>query len=247
MNLGFIESKTYDEISVGDTARTEHVLTTDDAMAFASISGFHSVLNTDEQIDRAGGIPPTGPNMWCASLISGLFSMNVPGPGCTLTNVSLSFHNRIRVGDRILAKVQVTAKDDSTKEVHFDCEASNGAGLPIFSGTAQLIAPAKKLRWSTLPVPQLIVSNPYRHYLGLIARANSKPAVRTAIVWPCDEVSLGGAMQAFKDSLIVPVLVGCEAKMRTLADTLQLDLGNIQIVDIDDRQRGRRPGRRDGS
>ena len=87
MNLGFIESKTYDEISVGDTAGTEHVLTTDDAMAFASISGFHSVLNTDELIDRAGGIPPTGPNMWCASLISGLFSMNIPGPGCTLTNV----------------------------------------------------------------------------------------------------------------------------------------------------------------
>jgi hypothetical protein len=32
MNLGFIESKTYDEISVGDTAKTEHVLTTDDAL-----------------------------------------------------------------------------------------------------------------------------------------------------------------------------------------------------------------------
>ena len=91
--------------------------------------------------------------MWCASLISGLFSMNVPGPGCTLTNVSLSFHNRIRVGDRILAKVQVTAKDDSTKEVHFDCEASNGAGLPIFSGTAQRIAPAKKLRGRPFPFP----------------------------------------------------------------------------------------------
>ena len=236
MNLGFIESKTYDEISVGDTAGTEHVLTADDAMAFASISGFHSVLNTEEQIDRAGGIPPTGPNMWCASLISGLFSMNIPGPGCTLTNVSLSFHNRIHVGDRILAKVQVTAKDDSTKEVHFDCEASNGAGLPIFSGTAQLIAPLKKLRWSTVPVPQLIVSDPYRHYLDLIARASSKPAVRTAIVWPCDEVSLGGAMQAFKDSLIVPVLLGCEAKIRALAGALQLDLGTIPIVDVDDRR-----------
>ena len=236
MNLGFIESKTYDEISVGDTARTEHILTADDAMAFASISGFHSVLNTDELIDRAGGIPPTGPNMWCASLISGLFSMNVPGPGCTLTNVSLSFHNRIRVGDRILARVQVTAKDDSTKEIHFDCEASNGSGLPIFSGTAQLIAPPKKLRWATLPLPQLIVSNPYRHYLDMIARANSQPAVKTAIVWPCDEVSLGGAMQAFKDSLIVPVFVGCEAKMRALAETLQLDLGGIQIVDTDDRR-----------
>jgi phosphotransacetylase/acyl dehydratase len=233
MNLGFIESKTYDEISVGDTAGTEHVLTADDAMAFASISGFHSVLNTNELIDRAEGIPPTGPNMWCASLISGLFSMNIPGPGCTLTNVSLSFQNRIRVGDRILVKVRVTSKDDRTKTIHFDCEASNGTGTPIFSGTAQLIAPEKKLRWSTLPVPQLIVNNPYRHYLGLIARATSKPAVKTAIVWPCDEVSLGGAIQAFKDKLIAPVLVGSEAKIRSVAAALQLDLGTVQIVDID--------------
>src|ERR1035438_8590786 len=232
MNLGIIESKTYDEISVGDTARTEHVLTTNDAMAFASISGFHSVLNFDELIDRAGGIPPTGPNMWCASLISGLFSMNMPGPGCTLTAVSLSFHDRIRVGDRILVKVQVTAKDDATKGITFDCEANNGAGTLIFTGTARLLAPPTKLRWSTLPVPQLIVNNPYRHYLGMIARATSKPAVNTAIVWPCDEVSLGGAIQAFKDKLIVPVLVGSETLIRSVAATLELDLTGIQIVDV---------------
>jgi phosphotransacetylase/acyl dehydratase len=233
MNLGFIESKTYDEIAVGDTAGTEHVLTTDDAMAFASISGFHSMLNSDELIERAGGIPPTGPNMWCASLISGLFSMNIPGPGCTLTNVSLNFHNRIRVGDRILVKVQVTAKDDATKQVTFDCEAHNGAEVSIFTGTAQLIAPPKKSRWSTLPVPELIVNNPYRHYLGMIARANSKPAVRTAIAWPCDEVSLGGAIQAYKDKLIVPILVGSEEKIRDLGKTMELDLTGIEIVDIE--------------
>lgn len=234
MNLGFIESKTYDEISIGDTARTEHVLTTDDAMAFASISGFHSMLNSDELIDRAGGIPPTGPNMWCASLISGLFSMNIPGPGCTLTSVSLSFHNRIRVGDRILVKVQVASKDDSTKKVTFDCEANNGDGLSIFTGTAELIAPLTKLRWSTLPVAQLIVNNPYRHYLGMIERANAKPPVQTGVVWPCDDVSLGGAMQAFKDKLIIPVLVGPEAKIRSVAESLQLDLSGIQIVDVAD-------------
>jgi len=78
MDLGFIESKTYEEIRVGDKATTEHVLTSEDAMAFASISGFHSVLRSDELIERAGGVPPTGPNMWCASLVSGLFSMNIP-------------------------------------------------------------------------------------------------------------------------------------------------------------------------
>jgi phosphotransacetylase len=237
MNLGFIENKTYDEISVGDTARTEHVLTTQDAMAWASISGFNSVLDPDELIDRAvSSMLPTGPNMWCASLISGLFATSLPGPGCSLTSVSLEFHNLIRVGERILVRVEVTAKDDSTKKVTFDCQASNGAGASIFSGAAQLIAPLEKLRLSTLPVPQLIVNNPYRHYLDLIARASSQPAVRTAIVWPCDELSLGGAIQAYKEGLIVPVLVGCEATMRSVADTLELDLGNTQIVDIDDRE-----------
>ena len=232
MELGYIESKTYEEISVGDIAETEHVLTTDDAMAFASISGFNSVLNSEELIQRAGGIPPTGPNMWCASLVSGLFSMHIPGPGCTLTHISLNFFNRLHVGDRILVKVKVKTKEDATKLITFDCEAKNGSGTPIFAGTAQLLAPEAKQRWSALPVPQLIVHDPYRRYHGMIARATARPAVKTAIVWPCDPVSLGGAVQAYKDKLIVPVLVGCEKTIRGLAETLQLDLSALQIVDV---------------
>ncbi len=234
MNLGFIESRTFDEIALGDTAGTEHVLTTDDAMAFASISGFNSVLKPEEAMARAGGIPPTGPNMWCASLVSGLFSMHIPGPGVTLTQISLSFHNRIRVGDRILVKVQVTAKEEATKTLTFDCEAHNGKGVSIFTGTAQCIAPPTKLRWSTLPVPQLIVSNPYRRYSEMIARATSRPAVRTAIVWPCDEVSLGGALQAYHDKLVIPVLVGAEDKIRNLATTLEINLDGVRVVDTPD-------------
>lgn len=232
MDLGFIESKTYEEIAIGDTAVTEHVLTTDDAMAFASISGFHAMLNTDEQIQRAGGVPPNGPNMWCASLISGLFSMNIPGPGCTLTSVCLTFHHRIRVGDRLLVNVKVTSKDDASKKIRFECTGNNADGTSVFSGSAELLAPLTKMRWSTLPLPQVIVNNQYRHYLGLIDRANAKPPVRTAIAWPCDEVSLGGAMQAVKDRLIAPTLVGSEAKIRALAEKMELDLSAAQIIDI---------------
>ncbi len=234
MNLGWIESKTFDEIAVGDTARTEHVLTTDDAMAFASISGFNSVLNQEELIERAGGIPPTGPNMWCASLVSGLFSMQIPGPGVTLTEICLSFHNRIHVGDRIFVQVKVTSKEEATKLIHFDCEAHDGDGVSIFTGTAKAIAPTEKLRWSTLPVPQVIIKNPYRRYQELIARATQRPAVRTAVAWPCDEVSLGGAMQAWKDKLIVPVLVGAEEQIHSVAKKLGLNLEGIRIVDMPD-------------
>ncbi len=232
MDLGFIDSKTYNEISIGDIATTEHVFTNDDALAFASISGFRAVLNSDEQIERAGGEQPYGPNMWCASLISGLFSMNIPGPGCTLTDVSLSFHHRIRVGDRILVKVRVAAKDDATGKIRFDCEAHSDTGVGVFSGTAELLAPTAKMRWSTLPLPRVIVNNTYRHSLGMIARAAAKTRVKTAIAWPCDEVSLGGAVQAFKDHLIDPVLVGSETRIRSVAEKMHLDLGAIAIIDI---------------
>jgi phosphotransacetylase len=58
--------------------------------------------------------------------------------------------------------------------------------------------------------------------------------VKTAIVWPCDELSLGGAIQASKEGLIVPILVGSKTEIRGLAEAMQLDLGAIQIVDSDD-------------
>jgi len=234
MDLGFIENKTYEEISIGDTARAEHVLTREDSMAFASVSGFTAVVNADGLVDRdVSTIPPTGPNMWCASLISGIFATNIPGPGCTLTNVSLTFHNRIHIGERIFVMVEATAKDDSTKLVTFDCKARNSVGASVFTGTAQLIAPIEKLRLSALPVPQLVMRNPYRHHLAWIARASTKPAVKTGVVWPCDELSLEGAIQAYKDKLIVPVLVGSEKTIRSIAGTLLLDLESIQIVDVD--------------
>jgi phosphotransacetylase len=83
-------------------------------------------------------------------------------------------------------------------------------------------------------VPKLIVNEPYRRYQGMIVRATSKPAVNTAVVWPCDEVSLGGAIQAYNDKLIVPVLVGSEAKIRSVADALKIDLTDIRIIDVSD-------------
>ncbi len=234
MDLGVIENKTYDEISVGDTARADHVLTMQEAMAFASISGFTSVLNSDGLPDRAvSSMPPTGPNMWCASLISGIFATNIPGPGCTLTSVSLTFHTRIRIGERVYVKVEVTAKDDDTKTVTFDCKARNSANLNVFSGTAQLIAPIDKLRLATLPVPHLTIESHHRHHMEWIARASTKQPVKTAIVWPCDELSLGGAIQAYKDKLIIPILVGSESLIRSISAKMDLNLEGAQIVDAE--------------
>src|SRR3954469_10725868 len=49
---------------------------------------------------------------------------------------------------------------------------------------------------------------PHDKYLRLIDAAQKLPPVTTAVVHPCDEASLGGAVEARKLRLIEPILVG---------------------------------------
>jgi phosphate acetyltransferase len=56
------------------------------------------------------------------------------------------------------------------------------------------------------------------------------PAVRCAVVHPCDRDSLLGPLEAARRGLIVPILVGPEAKIRSVAETYGADLTGITIV-----------------
>ena len=65
----------------------------------------------------------------------------------------------------------------------------------------------------------------------LVERAQRLPAVPTAIAHPCDEASLESAVEASKLRLIVPILVGPEAKIREAAAKAGLDISGFEIVD----------------
>lgn len=71
----------------------------------------------------------------------------------------------------------------------------------------------------------------HRKYNELIASCSELAPVRTAVAHPCDEVSLLGAMDASKAGLIDPVLVGPAGSIRTLANSLGVDLEPYRIVD----------------
>ena len=68
-------------------------------------------------------------------------------------------------------------------------------------------------------------------YLRLIDAAQKLPPVVTAVAHPCDEVSLGGAVEARKLRLIEPILVGPAARIRDLAATNHINLGDLTIID----------------
>ncbi|NYH21084.1 bifunctional enoyl-CoA hydratase/phosphate acetyltransferase [Paraburkholderia bryophila] len=72
---------------------------------------------------------------------------------------------------------------------------------------------------------------PHRHYDALIASCRALTPVRTAVVHPCDEVSLRGAVEASEAGLIVPTLIGPEGRIRRLAASLELDLAAFRVVD----------------
>ena len=64
----------------------------------------------------------------------------------------------------------------------------------------------------------------------LLAQVAAHAPIRTAIVHPCDAVSLGGAMEAFRMRLIVPVLIGPAAKIAAAAAQAGEDLTGVEIV-----------------
>ena len=69
-------------------------------------------------------------------------------------------------------------------------------------------------------------------YDRLIAEAKAGVPALTCVAHPCDESSLRGALQAAELGLIVPILVGPEAKIRAVASEHPgLDLKNVEIVD----------------
>jgi phosphate acetyltransferase len=71
---------------------------------------------------------------------------------------------------------------------------------------------------------------PHDKYLRLIDAARKLPPVLTAVAHPCDEVSLGGAVEARKLHLIEPILVGPPQRMHDVASRHGIDIADVRIV-----------------
>jgi phosphate acetyltransferase len=79
-----------------------------------------------------------------------------------------------------------------------------------------------------------VVARLHEHekYERLIAATRSLPALPTAVAYPCDETSLRGTLEAAAAEMIVPILVGPQAKIRSLAKSLDLYIQGLEIIDM---------------
>lgn len=64
-----------------------------------------------------------------------------------------------------------------------------------------------------------------------LRQRNAAP-LKTAIVHPVDIASIGAALQAAKQGLIVPVLIGPKARIEQAAQDAEATLGGIEVIDV---------------
>jgi phosphate acetyltransferase len=71
----------------------------------------------------------------------------------------------------------------------------------------------------------------HEKYRRLLALCKSLPPTPTAVVHPCDESSLKGAVQAAELGLLAPILVGPQARIAAVAKQFSIDLRRFERVD----------------
>src|SRR5438552_4286564 len=73
------------------------------------------------------------------------------------------------------------------------------------------------------------VAEPRERYDRLVRAARRLPPVTTAVVHPCDQISIEGVVEAAKLGLIAPILVGPLARIRDAALQAESDISSFPL------------------
>lgn len=225
-------NRTFEELALGDVAELTRLVTADDLYVFAAASGNYNPMHlSDSDLDHDGQPERIAPGMFVASLISAVLGTQLPGAGTLYRRQTLDFHARAHAGEELICSVEVVAilADGAVRLATRVRRAGDGA--LILSGEAEVIAPDQKFTSDDVEVPELIVQR-HRHFEALLDRARALPALPTAVVAPDDANSLGGALLAAREGLIVPILIGREPDIRAAAERIGEDISNHELIDV---------------
>lgn len=227
-----IENRPFDTLGLGDTAELRRLCTSDDLFVFAAATGNHNPMHVpDQDLDGDGRPDTTAPGIFLAAMISAVLGNILPGPGASYREQNLRFLGQARAGDELLARVTVTGLSADGVVSLATQVIRLRDGVEIVTGTAQVQAPQVPIRFEDRDLPGLLVQT-HRHFDAILKRAQTLPALRTAVVWPDEAQALQGALLSQRHGLIVPVLLGQSARLQALAQEIGADLTGVEIVDV---------------
>jgi phosphotransacetylase/acyl dehydratase len=226
----FIENRTFDELQIGDSARLSRALRREDVDTWAAVTGNANLLLRSEPGTGTELLEEVGATgMWSASLVSTVIGTRIPGPGTITKWARIDFLGNVHVGMQVTAIVTIKEKRDIDRTVVLDCSCVDSAGKELLKATAEVIPPTKKDRLALRDLPEVQLRRQDR-YLELVGLCEGLAPMPTAVVHPCSEDSLVGAIQAFERNLIMPILVGPEEKIRATATAANVNLSPFRIL-----------------
>jgi phosphate acetyltransferase len=217
---------TYDELAPGASATAKRTITQTEIEALLLVSGDVVPFHVEE-----GGAPQSDlcvAAVAAEAVISGMLERRLPGPGTRIVSQQLEFEGQIRVGDEIRATVTVREKRSGTSRVVFDCEVV-AAGQRVLWGSVEVDAPTRRLTYSEVATPEIVLRR-NDVFARLLKRCEPLEPVSCAVVHPCDRLSLLGALEAARRGLIVPVLVGPAARIRSVAAANNADISGFRLI-----------------
>ena len=166
----WMNSYTYDQIQIGDTAKVVRTLTLEDIQAFAAVSGDTNPAHLDPAFAVASifhGVIAHG--MWGGALISSVLGTTFPGPGTIYLEQQLHFSRPIRIGDTVTVSVTCSIKNDAKKIIDLDCLIVNQEGAKVMSGVAKVLAPTQALKMPRVQASHITLFNPEARHKELLS------------------------------------------------------------------------------
>ena len=155
----FFENRTFDELTIGETASLSHTVTQRDIDLFATVTGDVNPAHVDPayaETDMFHHVIIQG--MWGAGLISATLGTRLPGPGTIYLGQDLRLRHPVSIGDIITATVTSHEKKPEKGDVTLDCVCTNQHGEAVITGTAFTRAPTTKVRVKRVTLPYVGVS-----------------------------------------------------------------------------------------
>lgn len=222
------ENKLYDELEIGQSAEIKRVCTARDLYIFAHASGNVNPMHLPD--DSHDDLEAVAPSMWLGALTSAVLGSVLPGYGTLYQAQSLEFAARVHVGDELTVRVTVKEKKPDNLVV-MQTTIIRPDGQVVASGDALVEAPRKKVHMEVAQIPGLVVQQ-HAHFDRLIRLAEPLDPIVTAVAAPEGDASLGGALLAMRHSIIVPILIGDEARIRAVAEAEGEDLSGVEIIGV---------------
>lgn len=133
----------FEDLVIGQAAELSRTVAEADVIAFAAVSGDDNPVHLDAAYAAQTQFGERiAHGMLSASFISALLGAHMPGPGAIYLSQTLKFRRPVKLGDAVVARVEIIALDPEKARVTLACACSVD-GKVVLEGEAVVMAPRR--------------------------------------------------------------------------------------------------------